>query len=161
MSEERPGPDRQVTRVAAYTLCVEDDRVLLCRVAPGPWTAVGHWTLPGGGVDFGESPAAAALRELEEEAGLSGQLLGVADVLSWSDRWRHPGDGADEAYHAIQIVYRASVIGGTLRDELQGSTDRAGWFSIEELRDMPLVPLARVAVQMALGITLPGDEPAR
>ena len=47
-------PDRHVTRVAAYTLCVEAGRLLLCRIAPGPWSAVGSWTLPGGGELRGE-----------------------------------------------------------------------------------------------------------
>ncbi|HEX6656334.1 MAG TPA: NUDIX domain-containing protein [Candidatus Limnocylindria bacterium] len=50
---------RRVTRVAAYALCVEDGRILLCRIAPGYWSGVGAWTLPGGGLDFGESPRAA------------------------------------------------------------------------------------------------------
>jgi ADP-ribose pyrophosphatase YjhB (NUDIX family) len=148
-------PDRQVTRVAAYTLCVEDGRLLLCRIAPGPWSAVGSWTLPGGGVDFGEAPSVAALRELEEEAGLVGELDGLADVFSWSATWRHPHDGAFEEFHAIQIVYRARVIGGELRDEPDGSTDRAAWFGSAELVDLSLVPLAREGARLALGLDLP------
>ena len=118
-------PDRQVTRVAAYALCTQDERILLCRIGPGPWTAVGRWTLPGGGIDFGEPPADAALRELTEETGLLGELGELAGVFSWSARWPHPTDGADEAFHAIQIVYRVEVTGGELRDEPDGSTDRA------------------------------------
>ena len=63
---------RRRTRIAAYGLCRDADRrVLLCRIveriAPG-----GIWTLPGGGLDFGESPARAVLRELTEETGLTG-----------------------------------------------------------------------------------------
>lgn len=153
-------PQRLVTRVSAYALCVLDDRVLLCRIAPGPWPAVGSWTLPGGGLDFGETPAAAALRELEEEAGLIGELEGVADVLSWTARRPDPEDGVDEAFHAIQVVYRARVVGGSLRDEPDGSTDRAAWFDLDQLRGTPLVHLARAGVQIAFGVELP-EHPKR
>jgi ADP-ribose pyrophosphatase YjhB (NUDIX family) len=150
-------PDRSVTRVAAYALCTDRDRLLLCRIAPGPWTAVGRWTLPGGGLDFGEVPADGALRELTEETGLVGAVEGLADVYSWSARWRHPDDGADEAFHAIQIVYRVRVIGGELRNEPDGSTDRAAWFALDELAALPLVQLAWDGVRLAFGVELAAE----
>ncbi len=143
-------PARSVTRVAAYALCVEDGRLLLCRLAPGE-LAVGHWTLPGGGLDFGEAPADGALRELGEETGLTGVIIGLADVLSWSKRWVHAADGVDEAFHAIQIVYRVRITGGRLRDEVDGSTDAVRWFSPDELPALPLVDLAREGARLAFG----------
>ena len=135
-------PDRRVTRVAAYALCIEDERILLVRIAEGYWSGVGQWTLPGGGVDFGESPRDGALRELTEETGLTGAIDGLADVLSWSGRWTHPRDGVDEAYHGLQIVYRVRITGGGLSDETDGSTDQARWFTRDEAMALPLVELA-------------------
>jgi 8-oxo-dGTP diphosphatase len=141
-------PARRVTRVAAYGICLEDDRLLLCRLAPGE-LAAGQWTLPGGGLDFGEAPPDAVLRELGEETGLSGEIIGLADVLSWSRRSMQVGDGVDGEFHAIQIVYRVRVTGGALRDEPDGSTDAARWFSRGELDALPLVDLAREGVRLA------------
>jgi 8-oxo-dGTP diphosphatase len=143
-------PARRVTRVAAYALCIDDGRLLLARLAAGE-LAVGQWTLPGGGLDFGEAPAGAVLRELGEETGLSGEIIGLADVLSWSRRSMQVGDGVDGEFHAIQIVYRVRVTGGALRDELDGSTDLARWFSRPELDALPLVDLARDGVRLAFG----------
>ncbi len=147
MSE--PEPARRLTRVAAYAICLEDDRLLLCRLAPGE-LAVGQWTLPGGGLDFGEAPADAVLRELGEETGLTGEIIGVVDVLSWSRFAPEPG-GFDGAFQAIQIVYRVRVTGGELRDEPDGSTDAARWFSRGELKALPLADLAREGVRLAFG----------
>ena len=148
-------PERQVTRVAAYALCIQDGRILLCRIADGYWSGVGQWTLPGGGLDFGESPRDGALRELTEETGLTGEIEGLADVLSWSGRWIHPRDGIDEAYHGLQIVYRTRITSGELRDEADGSTDQARWFTRAEAAALPLVELAAVALRLGFDATLP------
>lgn len=147
---ERP-PGRRVTRVSAYALCRDEDRILLCRIAPGPWSAVGSWTLPGGGLDFGESPVDGVLRELAEETGLDGMIEGLVDVFDWAAEWRHPGDGVDEAFHAIQIVYRVRITGGNLRNESDGSTDLAAWFTRAEAGALPLVELAEAGVRVAFG----------
>jgi 8-oxo-dGTP diphosphatase len=142
----------RVTRVAAYALCVEDARLLMCRIAPGYTSGQdGWWTLPGGGLDFGEEPEVGALRELTEETGLEGRIEGVAGVYSWS---RHLSGVVDAEvpevdFHAIQIVYRAHIVGGELRDETDGSTDAAGWFSREEAEALPLVDLARTGIELA------------
>jgi 8-oxo-dGTP diphosphatase len=146
-----PQPERSVTRVAAYALCEQDERILLCRIAPGHWSGVGQWTLPGGGLDFGEEPPLGALRELIEETGLVGEIVELAHVLSWTGRWRHPRDDVDEAYHGIQIVYRTRIVGGSLRHEVDGSTDMAAWLTRDEAVALPLVELAAEAVRLAFG----------
>jgi ADP-ribose pyrophosphatase YjhB (NUDIX family) len=138
----------EVTRVGAYALCTDDrQRILLCRLADGIIKA-GSWTLPGGGIEFGEAPTTAALRELLEETGLAGEINGLATVESFVRRGPLPGAASDD-FHAIQIVYRVRITGGELRDERHGTTDAARWFARDELGDVPLVELATKAVRLA------------
>jgi 8-oxo-dGTP diphosphatase len=59
-------------RLAAYAVRVEEDRVLLALYAPRGVDA--HWTLPGGGVEQGEDPFHAVIREVAEETGCAGLL---------------------------------------------------------------------------------------
>jgi len=132
------------TRVAAYAVARDDDsRLLLCHIAPS--VGVGDvWTLPGGGLDFGESPEVAVLRELTEETGYVGELDGLVGV---SDRVFRDVDGADRL-HAIRILYRIRIVGGELRDEPDGSTDTCRWFTRSEARGLRLGELARHALDL-------------
>src|SRR6266576_788909 len=69
------------TRVGGYALCVDDrERILLSRLSAIE-VDVGAWTLPGGGVEFGEHPDATVIRELAEETGLVGESEEVAGVF--------------------------------------------------------------------------------
>jgi 8-oxo-dGTP diphosphatase len=133
------------TRVAAYAIALDEARqMLLVRIAPG-YSDVGQWTLPGGGLNFGEEPTTGALRELEEETGLTGAIEDLAFVDSWT-RGPLPERGWG-AFHAIQIVYRVRVTGGSIRHEVDESTDMAAWIPLDEIRQLPIVDLVDSALQ--------------
>ena len=139
----------RIQRVAAYNVCVDaDGRLLLCRLSDIT-EAPGAWTLPGGGVDFGEHPEAAAIRELREETGLSGRIDELLAVDSMHRPVRAGEDGLD--YHSIRIIYRTTAGAGTLVHEVGGSTDRAAWFTAEDLTTIPLVSTSELGVRLAYG----------
>ncbi len=144
------GPDGVVQRVrpAAYVWCEHDGGLLLSRVARG-LPGAGHWTLPGGGLRFGEDPQAAAIREVREESGLEvalGELLGVRSAVL------EPGETmTGHRIQSIAILYRATFTGGQLRHETHGSTDLARWIPLEELTSLPLTSSARWAMGLGLG----------
>jgi ADP-ribose pyrophosphatase YjhB (NUDIX family) len=143
---ERP----QLQRVAAYNVCVDDaPRLLLCRLS-AVTERPGWWTLPGGGLRFGEHPEAGALRELDEETGLVGRIVELLTVNSLRRVIRNdPQLEGDVDYHSIRIVYRTEITGGSLRHESNESTDRAAWCTREDLASMPLVELGRIGVDLA------------
>lgn len=133
------------TRVAAYALCVDEaGRILLCRMARSV-IAGEVWTLPGGGLRFGESPETAALRELDEETGQGGEIVRLVDV---SDNLLKL-DSRPGTVHAIRIVYEVRVTdGANLRQEAEGTTDACSWFTIDEAERLNLNDLARRAIEL-------------
>jgi 8-oxo-dGTP diphosphatase len=133
------------TRIAAYCVVTDEGgRVLLCRLSPSELD-VGKWTLPGGGLEFGEDPAAGAVRELEEETGLVGR---TTRLLGIDSRLYPPRPGRDVPFHAIRVIYRAEANQADLRHELEGSTDRADWFTREQISTIPVVDLVDRALEL-------------
>ena len=65
---------------AVGVVCLRGDEVLLIRRGQPP--RVGEWSLPGGRLEWGETTADAALRELREETGVEAELAGLIDVVS-------------------------------------------------------------------------------
>lgn len=147
-----PLPPTGRTRLGSYSLCLDDqNRLLLARLSAVE-VEYGAWTLPGGGVDFGEHPDTAAVRELEEETGLVGQPEGVAGIFSHLYEQSRFAEGAD--LHFLGIVYRVRIVGGDLRDEVDGTTDACAWFARDELPGLRLVLLAKFGA----GLAFPGID---
>lgn len=134
---EDPTPVAREQRVAAYGLARDADRVLLTRLSRGPYA--GRWTLPGGGLDFGERPVPALHREVYEETGLTvvdAELLDVDAELMHIQRHGSPVES-----HPIRILYRITTTGGPLGvREVGGSTAEVAWLSRDELADRTLTP---------------------
>jgi len=145
------------TRLGAYAVVRDDGgQILLVRLAADEVEA-GAWTLPGGGVEFGEHPDTTVLRELEEETGLTGRIDDILGIFSRVYPRSRAAAGAD--LHFVGFLYRVSVTGGELRDELAGSSDGAAWFVPDDLAAVRLVGVARDAIRRAIPEAMLAPEP--
>jgi 8-oxo-dGTP diphosphatase len=143
-----PEPQSGVTFVGAYAVCAQRGRILLVRIRDET-PANGSWTLPGGGIRFGETPEEAVVRELAEETGLDGKVAAI--VGTHSHVYPRSVAGAGRPLHHIGCLFRMEITGGELRDETDNTTDRAQWFTFAEAAELPLVPIATRAIQLASG----------
>ncbi|HEY4806989.1 MAG TPA: NUDIX domain-containing protein [Roseiarcus sp.] len=85
---DRLFPARPILAVSAAVF--RDGRVLIVRRARAP--LLGHFSLPGGGVEVGETMAAALARELIEEIGVDAEIIAfnrhVEAIIPEGDRIR-------------------------------------------------------------------------
>ena len=142
-------PRRQ--RVAAYAVMLRerdgDVEVLLSRLAPRVSRAE-LWTLPGGGLDHGEDPRAALIREVHEETGLDATVGETAHVYS-AHLPRASRDGQLIDAHAIRIVYDGWVAPDAPDPqvmEIDGSTVEAAWKPLSAVLSGD-VPVAALVVE--------------
>jgi 8-oxo-dGTP diphosphatase len=135
----------KIRRVGAYGICRDESgRVLLARNSDAS-EFPGLWTLPGGGVEQGEHPDHAVVREFGEETGFEVRLDGLRAVIA--DVFRLPSGNLE---HTDRIVYDVTVVGGALRAEADGTTDLVEWTVPAE---RPLMPFT------AAQLGLPADFP--
>lgn len=130
-------------RIAAYALVLDGDQLLMSRLAD--WVgggAGGLWTLPGGGVDPGEEPLDAVVREVHEE---TGQNVEVGDLVQVQSK--HHVD-AQEDFHALRLVYLADCPRPTAARvvEIDGSTGAAAWVSLGRLPEVPQTGMVAAAL---------------
>jgi mutator protein MutT len=97
---------------------VENGRVLLVRRGSEPMK--GHWTLPGGLLELGESLTEGVMREVREETGL---IVEVVQLIELLDRIHREAERV--RYHYVIADYLCRVTGGAL--QAASDADAARW----------------------------------
>jgi ADP-ribose pyrophosphatase YjhB (NUDIX family) len=107
VNDTRRYPDRPFVGVGA--VIVQDGRVLIVKRKYDP--LAGRWSLPGGGVELGETLEASVAREMLEETGLD---IEVGPVIEVFDRITRDEEGRVR-YHFVLVDYLCWPVGGRLQ----------------------------------------------
>lgn len=105
--------------------------------------ADGKWEIPGGKIEFGESPEDAARREYKEETGCDAEVLGLVDVKS--QVWKLE-DGSE--LQAVFVVYKGKYLSGT-PEVLDDKVSEVRWLSLDEVGGLDALPGDKELVRQA------------
>lgn len=118
-------------RPAAYAIVIRDRTILLTKQH-------GSFHLPGGGIEIGEMPEAAVIREAREETGFiiaNPQLVGeLSGFFTQSPEHIH--------VQSLLLYYRCDVVGGQastdgFEDDEKATGEMPEWVPIERLDSIP------------------------
>lgn len=139
-----PDCDRPVFRNAvpcAGVTVVDGDRVLLVERTAEP--GVGDWSIPAGHLEVAEEPRVGAVRELDEETGLTVEpsaltLLEATQLESVGEK------------HVVSVGYAARSSDATGTPEPGSDAGAVEWVAVDALDERPLRPHVQRRVAAAL-----------
>jgi 8-oxo-dGTP diphosphatase len=146
---KRDYPDRPIVGVGA--VIIDGERALI--VQRGGEPLKGHWSIPGGVVELGETLRQGAAREALEETGL---VIDVGEVLEVFDSIVPDASGGTQ-YHYVLIDFRCEVIAGDARPGSDALDVR--WVRADELDAFEMQDSAKKVVRKGFSLTPTTESP--
>lgn len=145
--DDPAAPPANSIRPSAGTFVTRNGRVLLIRRSDN-----GNWSMPGGAQDPGESLTTTAIRETQEETGVTVRITGLVGIFTDPKHVVHYTSN-DEVRQEFTVIYRAAYQAGTLKNSDE-SID-VSWVPIERLESVTMDPSQRKRIKWALSHTEP------
>jgi ADP-ribose pyrophosphatase YjhB (NUDIX family) len=102
-----------------------------------------YWSIPGGGVNPGESVSEAVTREVREETGIDCQIDGLVGIYSNPNHVAAYDDG--EVRQEFSICFATRTLGGNLGTSSESS--EVGFVPLDAISDLNIHPSIRLRIQ--------------
>ncbi|MHB8104705.1 MAG: NUDIX hydrolase [Dehalococcoidales bacterium] len=142
MKETIPNDSRLYPRLpiaGVGAVVINKERLLLVKRGNEP--NKGKWSIPGGGIELGETIFEAAKREVLEECSVKVEIIRVLDAV---DNIIRDDDGRIR-YHYVIIDLLGDYVSGDIK--AQSDAAACGWFTPDEVIGMDITPILRAMLE--------------
>tara|TARA_Y100000996_G_scaffold161932_1_gene125597 strand:- start:423 stop:1133 length:711 start_codon:yes stop_codon:yes gene_type:complete len=116
---------RSMHRVVAKVILINSqNEIAMAKVKRGFFS--GHWTLPGGFVDYAEHPVEGAVREVKEELGVSVEI-DEKDIVQIAERIF-----TSEGIQFLSFTYKCYIDGDVQFNPKADEIEEARWFPMQQ-----------------------------
>lgn len=135
---------KEYRHLGAYALIIKEDKIVLIKKCGGPYD--GKLDLPGGTIEFGETPEETLKRELLEEIGIDVKEYELFDANSVTFPWNYKEDKILNHQH-IGIFYKVISYDNEIKKEVEVDEQNddslgADFYEINNLRKQELSAIA-------------------
>lgn len=139
---------KELKHLGSYGLILDNDNIVLISKVGGPYD--GKLDLPGGTIEFGETPEETLKRELEEEVGIKVIDYELFDGNSVNVTWNHKGQL--ESIHHIGFFYKINKYENNIKsniaiDSINDDSRGAKFYNIKELKKEQLSNIALLEIE--------------
>ncbi len=139
---------KQFKHIGAYGLIIKDEQILLIKKLGGPYS--GKLDLPGGTIEWGETPKETLIRELNEEVGINVKEYELFDANSVTFEWVHKEEL--ECGHHLGIFYKINRYEGEIIENIdinEKNDDSLGakYYKISDLKKSELSSIANLEIE--------------
>lgn len=139
---------KQFKHLGAYGLIIEERKIVLIKKKGGPYNE--KLDLPGGTIEWGETPEHTLIRELNEEVGIDVTNYELFDANSVVLEWMHKEEL--EKVHHLGIFYKIldynnDVLEKNKIDEKNDDSLGARFYEIDKLRKNELSDIAKLEIE--------------
>lgn len=139
---------KQFKHIGAYGIILRNNSIVLIKKVGGPYN--GKLDLPGGTIEWGETPERTLIREIKEEVGIEVIKYELFDANSIKFEWIHKGEL--ERGHHIGIFYKILDYKNKLLENInidKQNDDSLGaeFYHINSLRKSQLSDIAKLEIE--------------